>query len=617
MISKYSNVAASRATRLMTSQKLTNGRLPHSHHSCLTTITSNTRSIMIGTSSYPFASIWRGGSLSPTSLNLENPNCISSNSALTITQTLTGRRWVSSIDGVKVDVTKIVGESKEDNTDSNGSGGCGGGGCGSGMNNTDDAGNENEHENGTKPKLKKSQQQEAEEELSLLNSHVREHFNHANYSAALETSQEMLDKCTTLFGPSSSNPHPATASSHNNIGLMHKMMGDFESSRFHYHEALKIYEVVVGKDHESYAAALNNLGNLDRTQSMVGIKSVRTTINPDDNDDGINIGNEEGEEVEEEQLSTIERMQLNDSAVDYFEEAWNIRKVELGEEHVYTVTSRTNLGGAIAAQVLYGEMLSQKRLKEKEEKKQKNDANNGDGAKDKSEDEDTDTDTESDSDKDTAASYAVSKYTKEKWDAAEEHLRAAFRTSVNNPRGEQVVVPQKSSSSSSSSSHGTKKMDKKNMSKREKQKASKLRKKKERKEQRMGNNNTSTSIGQDGNNLDNNGLGVGDIKICTLSSAATGQNLAVFLKLRADLISSSPTAAHGDLTLDSGDMYGEAKSLYLGALRVRNSLKGKHHPDTVATKFSLAELMDAMGDEKGANVLRQLCTDNLETKTLR
>eukprot|EP00553_Chaetoceros_curvisetus_P006661 CAMPEP_0204621348 /NCGR_PEP_ID=MMETSP0717-20131115/7080_1 /ASSEMBLY_ACC=CAM_ASM_000666 /TAXON_ID=230516 /ORGANISM="Chaetoceros curvisetus" /LENGTH=68 /DNA_ID=CAMNT_0051635723 /DNA_START=178 /DNA_END=384 /DNA_ORIENTATION=+ len=58
---------------------------------------------------------------------------------------------------------------------------------------------------------------------------------------------------------------------------------------------------------ESYAAALNNLGNLDRTQSIVGSKSVwtTTTTNPDDNDDGIHIGNEEGE-VEEEQLSTIE-----------------------------------------------------------------------------------------------------------------------------------------------------------------------------------------------------------------------------------------------------------------------------------------------------------------------
>ena len=44
-------------------------------------------------------------------------------------------------------------------------------------------------------------------------------------------------------------------------------------------------------------------------------------------------------------------------------------------------------------------------------------------------------------------------------------------------------------------------------------------------------------------------------------------------------------------------------------MRVRTALKGDIHPDTVATKFSLAELIDALGDEEGANVLRQQLLD--------
>jgi hypothetical protein len=130
------------------------------------------------------------------------------------------------------------------------------------------------------------------------------------------------------------------------------------------------------------------------------------------------------------------------------------------------------------------------------------------------------------------------------------------------------------------------------LTKKEKQKASKLRKKVEKQNKSSGN--------------DGNGLGVGDVSICTLSSAAAGQNLAVFLKSRADLISNS---ADADPSLDSDDMYAEAKNLYLGALRVRIELRGDNHPDTVATKFSLAELIEAVGDEAGANVLRQELLD--------
>ncbi|GFH56259.1 hypothetical protein CTEN210_12735 [Chaetoceros tenuissimus] len=407
------------------------------------------------------------------------------------------------IDGVKVEITK----SSTDN---------------------DSTSNEPEQES-SKPKLKKTEQQQAEEEIYELNSYVKQHFQHANYTEGLQVSQEILEKSTQLFG----QHHPATASAYNNIGLMQKMIGNFDESRENLHNALKIYKEIVGEDHASYAAALNNLGNLDRSQSMV-----------------------------DENLSSLERMQLNDSAIEYFEEALKIRQVELGEEHVYTITSRTNLGGALAAQVLQSEMMRQKKLREAKEKQE------GDDNKEES-----------------GSTWEMSKFTKEKWDAAEQHLRAAYRTAVKNPRGEQVVVAKDPS--------GPKRRDK-NLSKKEKQKAAKLRKK-------QGTNTTATT------NMDNNGLGAGDTSTCTLSSAAAGQNLAVFLKSRADLLVASVDTSYAGL--DSNDMYAEAKNLYLGALRVRTALKGEYHPDTVSTKFSLAELIDAIGDEAGANVLRQELLD--------
>lgn len=392
-----------------------------------------------------------------------------------------------------------------------------------------------------RPKLKKNEQQIAEEELYMLQSHVKQHFQHANFTEALSTSKEILEKSTALFG----KKHPATASAYNNIGLMHKMMGDFDLSRENYHSALSIYKDIVGKDHASYAATLNNLGNLDRSQSTV-----------------------------DENLTSLQRMQLNDTAVEYFEEAWNIRKAELGEEHVYTVTSRSNLGGALAAQVLQSEFLRQKRLREEEDKNEKNMQQ-----------------------KDTKNfAWTVSKYTKQKWEIAEEHLRAAFRTAVTSPRGERIDAQSQSLPSSS-----TVKRRDKTLSKKEKQKAAKLRRREEK----------TKSLTK--SNSWNHDLGPGDTSICTLSAAAAAQNLAVFLKSRADLISNARDA---DPNLDCDDMYAEAKRLYVGALRVRTQVKGENHPDTVATKFSLAELLDAIGDENGANTLREELLDSYNVEEM-
>ena len=380
--------------------------------------------------------------------------------------------------------------------------------------------------------LTKSDKQLAEEERYQLHSHLRQHHQHANYTEALKSAQDILDRSLELFG----KDHPSTASAHNNTGLMHKMLGDFEKAREHYHSALRVYGEVVGKDHASYAAALNNLGNLDRAQSMT-----------------------------DENLTSFQRLQLNDTAVEYFEDAWNIRVAELGKDHVHTVTSRSNLGGAIAAQVLQGELIRQENSRKDQEKEGNSD--------------------------DKGSTWKMTTFTKQKWDLAEQHLRAALRTAINNPKGKQIEVEV------SSDDPRLPPRRVKGMSKKEKHKAAKVRKQMKRELALKSNEKTDSSIS-----------GLGDTSIKTLSAAGAAQNLAVFLKSRADLVR---TSNDKELTtsLDEGDMYAEAKNLYIGSLRVRSELRGSAHPETIATKFSLAELISTLGDEEVANKLRNEILD--------
>jgi Tfp pilus assembly protein FimV len=87
----------------------------------------------------------------------------------------------------------------------------------------------------------------------------------------------------------------------------------------------------------------------------------------------------------------------------------------------------------------------------------------------------------------------------------------------------------------------------------------------------------------------------------TLSAASAAQNLAVFLKTRA-----TTETPYNETWLN------ESKSLYEKALFVRSKLLPMEHPDLYATKFSLAELLEAMGDEEAANKIRQEIVDTYD-----
>lgn len=87
----------------------------------------------------------------------------------------------------------------------------------------------------------------------------------------------------------------------------------------------------------------------------------------------------------------------------------------------------------------------------------------------------------------------------------------------------------------------------------------------------------------------------------TLSAAAAAQNLAVFYKTRATTVT-----PHNETWLR------EAEKLYKQVLIVQAVILHDKHPDMYATKHSLAELLQALGDEETANALRQEMVDTYD-----
>lgn len=140
------------------------------------------------------------------------------------------------------------------------------------------------------------------------------------------------------------------------------------------------------------------------------------------------------------------------------------------------------------------------------------------------------------------------------WDAAEEHLREALQTAIKSPRG--VTI----------------------------EKASKV-------PQRGGKKKVSKKLSEQPTTPQ------------TLSAAAAAQNLAVFLKARATTVQPYEQK-----------WLKEAEMLYRQVLTVQAALLPQHeqHPDMYATKHSLAELLEAMGDEVAANVIRQEIVDTYD-----
>ena len=392
---------------------------------------------------------------------------------------------------------------------------------------------------------------------------------------ALATADELLDMCKSHFG----SLHPATASAYNNLGLMHKLLGNYEQSRDAYHESLRLYGEVCGKDHASYAAALSNLGMLERGHVMESEANEGEETEDGDAEEDVELGQLRDENVGKlpTKMSALERMQLNESAIEYLDEAYRIRISELGENHPHSITSRSQLGSALASAVIAERKQQLRSLIEKELRILKDRRNVSDAR------EMEDHVPEAIAKAATKSSSSPNRLSKRRYEAAEEHLRGALNTAVDNPRGESVTpladLPSGTSKASSRAGLTLPNLPKKDrsLSKKERKKLEKERRREKRNapEKHHATNQTSQMSPVKGIAA----------RVSTLSAATAAQNLAVFKKNYCDWIRLTMGDGSQDMDTqvhDTGrliDAMEEARNLYEAALHVRSSILPAHHPE--------------------------------------
>ena len=225
--------------------------------------------------------------------------------------------------------------------------------------------------------------QDKEKEMGRLQNIVMDHHRAGDYRKGLKAAQELFQVTADHFG----RDHPATAAAHNNVGLLHKLLGDFIQARASYEAARRIYRrSILGIDHQSYATTLHNLGNLNRHQIHL-----------------------------DEQLSATDRLQLVQDAADYLQQAHAIRLAELGPQHPQTVASRSAWGATLSVQILHQHKLTESSSttapKDHVERQRRR----------------------------SYVSVLPTHLTEQAWDAALEHLQAALETAVQHPRGTTVT----------------------------------------------------------------------------------------------------------------------------------------------------------------------------------
>ena len=74
-----------------------------------------------------------------------------------------------------------------------------------------------------------------EREIQNLQQEIKWYHQQGEYDKGLETSQLLLSTTENHFG----KDHPATSSAYNNVGLFHKLLGNYTEATKMYHQALR------------------------------------------------------------------------------------------------------------------------------------------------------------------------------------------------------------------------------------------------------------------------------------------------------------------------------------------------------------------------------------------
>ena len=428
--------------------------------------------------------------------------------------------------------------------------------------------------------------QDKEKELGQLQNKVHDDYRQGSYRTGLQHAQDYLKAAEQHFGTN----HPATASGHNDVGLFGKMLGDYDLARLSYKKALKIYKAVVGTDHANYATQLHNLGILNRTQIHL---------------DGM--------------LKATDRLTLLEEAITVSKQAYQIRLDERGPDHPHTVASRSSWGAALAMEILqqYKQTSPHRYI------------------------------------------HVRNQTTVAEWEAAEDHLRQALQTAMDTPRGMTVQQYQEQQQQQAATnpqlSLGNNDDDDTIMESWKDRMAQQTRplltlsasaaaqnlavflkarattmERREDEDSNKSQNDDKSTTGDQKDALAKNSTesptdketNVAEQSSSTVETSESKEALVETSESKeasptndddggggaledSQDSSSSKKPQPDDPTAQANAWFQEAYSLYQDVLIVRNELLPKGHPDIYATQHSLAELLQAMGKEDQANVVRQ------------
>ena len=186
-----------------------------------------------------------------------------------------------------------------------------------------------------------------------------------DYEKALSSGEETLKKIVSHFGVK----HPVHASALNDLGLIHKCLGEFDTAISTYEKALEVYEDALGtQEHASYGTTLTNLGHVYRAQATAskGLKSMEWIDNawlafkraseirskvldrnhPDQAMSMVNLG------------TTSFHRGRTPEAIRYLRQAVVTLEENIGQDHLMTATSRNNLAFVLKCDKQYEEAIA-------------------------------------------------------------------------------------------------------------------------------------------------------------------------------------------------------------------------------------------------------------------
>jgi tetratricopeptide (TPR) repeat protein len=116
---------------------------------------------------------------------------------------------------------------------------------------------------------------DAETRISQLQSETREHLQSQDFASALASALACLEATDSHFG----RRHAASACALNNVGQVHRQLGQLADALPFLEDAVEVYTQVCGREHASTGQALSNLGLLhaalaQRASGVARLESV-------------------------------------------------------------------------------------------------------------------------------------------------------------------------------------------------------------------------------------------------------------------------------------------------------------------------------------------------------